>query len=187
MIVRESLTVQEGPVIADAAGKAVFDQSRERTVAFWGPAVEKKPADAEAERRAGELFLSPGLSAGCTGTETLHHRDGSVLSLVEASCPMARGLFAQIVKFGNPAEPLYASGRTDLAAGRDDAAFASLRRCVELDPGLAGCWWELGWVQWKAAAWTDVVSSWEHVAALDRDFPELRTWLPKARAKAAGG
>ena len=178
--------LQEGPKQADATGQAVFERSRERTLAFGGPAVATKSADGEAVARAQRLYHFPGDAQGCTGRETIHHRDGSVLSLVEASCPDARGLFAQIQKYGNPAEPLYASGRAALADGRDAAALADLRKCTELDPALAGCWWELGWTQWKAEDWSAVVASWQRVASLNSRFPELRTWLPKAKAKAAG-
>jgi tetratricopeptide (TPR) repeat protein len=85
----------------------------------------------------------------------------------------------------SPAETAYRNGYAALRAKRADEAREQLTTCLTLDPEHVGCHWELGWVHWLAEDWAAAAASWSAVQQRAPEHPEVGTWLPKARAKAA--
>ena len=82
------------------------------------------------------------------------------------------------------AEAAYREGYRALRDKRYDVARAQLTECVAKNPEHAGCHWELGWVPWVAEEWAGAAAAWGEVEKRSPDWPELKQWLPKARAKA---
>ncbi len=84
----------------------------------------------------------------------------------------------------SPAQMAYRQGYQALRGKRYDDARTHLAECLTHDPRHAGCHWEMGWVAWVAEDWSAAAASWSAVETHQPDYPELRIWLPKARAKA---
>lgn len=81
------------------------------------------------------------------------------------------------------ADVAYQKGYQALRAQKYDEARPALKECLEHQPEHVGCHWEMGWVHWVAEDWPAAAASWSAVEAGDPDYPELKKWLAKAKAK----
>jgi hypothetical protein len=91
---------------------------------------------------------------------------------------------------GAAATPAPELARAELDAGiaalqskRPDDAIAALTRCVEADPTLLECRWQLGWGYWVKNDFERVVSVWEALAALDPGYETVGIQLAAARGQ----
>jgi len=116
-------------------------------------------------------------------------RDGSAYQVFDAET----GAFVDPALFAagpaetqkeTPAETAYRLGYQALRGKRYDEAKTQLSTCLSHDADHVGCHWELGWVHWVAEDWAAAEASWTAVEQRDPDYPDLGTWLPKAKAKA---
>lgn len=82
------------------------------------------------------------------------------------------------------ADDEYARGFLALKNQDANTALRHLRRCVELDPQHANCWWELGWAHWQREDYRKVTEAWTEVRRLDPGREKLTRWLRKAELKA---
>ena len=116
-------------------------------------------------------------------------RDGKSFQVFDAEAkafvdPSAFVAGSEPAEPASPAEAAYRLGYQALRAKRYDDAKAQLTTCLEHDAEHVGCHWELGWVHWVAEDWAAAAASWSAVEQRDPDYPDLDTWLPKAKARA---
>ncbi len=83
----------------------------------------------------------------------------------------------------SPAQADLAAGIAALKEKRADDAVAALTRCVEADPALLECRWQLGWGYWVKGDFDAVVRTWEGLAALDPAYEAVATQLPAAKGQ----
>jgi DNA-binding beta-propeller fold protein YncE len=61
------------------------------------------------------------------------------------------------------------------------AALATYRQCLEIEPNCPGCLYEIGWSYWRAGEWDKVVGSWESLLNIQPDHPEALQFINTAR------
>lgn len=57
-------------------------------------------------------------------------------------------------------------------------------KAIELDPTLAGAYWELGWVYWVEEDYDGCLELWEKVLVLEPDHKEAPEWIAQTRETA---
>jgi hypothetical protein len=81
-------------------------------------------------------------------------------------------------------EELLVRGRAAIKAGEVDVAKVALGACLEAEPDLHDCRWELGWAHWKGKDFAAVVETWEPLEGQEAwAEAELEKWLAEARER----
>ncbi|CAM4303220.1 CapA family protein [Corallococcus soli] len=112
--------------------------------------------------------------------------DVSVAALRAAAVAMQdrSGTAPGLIAVGDPAEH-YARGVEALKAKDSRTAIAELSACVQGAPSRADCRWELGWAYSLDGRWSETLTQWTQVRALNPDQPDLEGALTQARSQAA--
>ncbi|MEE2829402.1 MAG: CapA family protein [Myxococcota bacterium] len=75
------------------------------------------------------------------------------------------------------ARDLVARGKALITDKKAKEALTLFEEAIELAPGLAAAWWEMGWAYWVLEDYAKCVELWEKVLELEPDHKEAPEWI----------
>lgn len=79
------------------------------------------------------------------------------------------------------AQTLLADGMKLQAELETQAALASYKQCLEIDPTCPGCMYEIGWTYWRMGEWGKVADSWENLLKIHPAHQQALQFVDTAR------